>query len=499
MATFKPSSYNLAVANCVLHGSGDIVVEAVAGSGKTSQLVELATSGAFQTTDTLFLAFNKSIVEELTKRLGSSVQCQTLNSLGHRALGRFLNIRKFQLNTSKYRDYIFDVVKNIVNGDKIGETVGTIARIVSFSQSSLTNTDDDDAMLELLAHYGIDTPLALSDHDTFNIVRDALTWGEASARQGLISFDDQIWLPAKWNLKVGNSSWVLVDEAQDLSTAKLELALSARGLGGRMLFVGDSRQAIYGFAGADSASIANIITRTNATVLPLSICYRCPKAVIAYAQEIVSHIEAAPDAAEGAVNYIKDTQLLSVIKSGDLVLCRLTAPLIKLCLQLIAKGIPARVRGKELGKELVAFAKKALGQQPWSNFLGALDEYTDEMREALTKRKGDRAASAISALNDKADGVRELFNAFKPASFQDFSDRMYSIFSDDKAVIDLSTIHRAKGLQYPDVYLIKPTKLPLVWKNQKPWEALQEQNLDYVARTRASNSYNIVQDTEGAA
>ncbi len=100
-----------------------------------------------------------------------------------------------------------------------------------------------------------------------------------------------LWLPHLWNLQPSKCDWVAVDEAQDVSPAQLDLILKMRGRGGRMIWVGDKNQAIFGFAGALSDSIDRIIEATHAIVLPLSICYRCPVSHIKLAQEVVPSIE----------------------------------------------------------------------------------------------------------------------------------------------------------------------------------------------------------------
>ncbi len=67
----------------------------------------------------------------------------------------------------------------------------------------------------------------------------------------------------------------MVDEAQDLNTCQTEIAIKL-GKKGRILGVGDPKQSVYGFAGADCNSYENFRTRINAIELPLSIRYRCP-------------------------------------------------------------------------------------------------------------------------------------------------------------------------------------------------------------------------------
>jgi len=100
---------------------------------------------------------------------------------------------------------------------------------------------------------------------------------EQYQRERIIDFNDMVCLPTVLSTSKPQFDFLLVDEAQDLNRAQLELVLACTSAQGRMLFCGDVRQSLYGFAAADTQSINTIIQRTDAQVLPLSICYRCPQ------------------------------------------------------------------------------------------------------------------------------------------------------------------------------------------------------------------------------
>lgn len=289
------STHQTNIIEWVHNGRGDAVVEAVAGSGKTTTLIEV--SKELSTSNALFLAFNKAIVEELSSKLGQGVTCKTINAIGHGALVSSLG--RLNLDDWKYknlaRNIIGDVGFKVMDARKVEST---ISQIISFAQSTLVDTQSNDELNLMCAKYDIEIP---DDEPTLN-VGDYYEMARLCMEQGIkmatddriIAFNDQIWLPHVLGLSPIKAEWVMVDEAQDLSRAKLELALKCRGTGGRIIFVGDRRQAIYAFAGASPEAFQSIIDRTGATVLPLSVCYRCPKSVVALAKEIVPLIEHAP-------------------------------------------------------------------------------------------------------------------------------------------------------------------------------------------------------------
>jgi ATP-dependent exoDNAse (exonuclease V) beta subunit len=70
---------------------------------------------------------------------------------------------------------------------------------------------------------------------------------------------------------------------------------------GRLIAVGDKKQAIYGFRAADVKSLDLIRSDFDCVELPLSISYRCPTKVIELAKEFSPDIEASSTAAEGMI------------------------------------------------------------------------------------------------------------------------------------------------------------------------------------------------------
>src|SRR5690606_15419074 len=176
--------------------------------------------------------------------------------------------------------------------DKQSDIIASTNKLVDLARVTLTDLGDPGALERLCLHHG------------FDIFDEAISAVPKIIRRGIdnaerykeIDFTDMIYLPLQWNLQPPQVSCLLVDECQDLNAMQLELALRMRAPSGRMLFVGDASQAIYGFAGASADSFWRIKEITGATELPLSICYRCPSSHLDLARSIVPQIEARPDA-----------------------------------------------------------------------------------------------------------------------------------------------------------------------------------------------------------
>lgn len=492
---FQPSLYQQAIFDFIRSGTGDGLVNAVAGSGKTTTLIEAA---RLIDVPALFVAFNKHIVDELEQKLdGTVMAAKTLHSIGHMAVIAALG--KAHLETSKYSRIVRSLVETEILPNRPGvtmrEATETLAHLVNFARLTLTDPRNLPALEEMARRYS----LVPEDDDVYerclHLVDDALVFGNRQAQESkFIDFTDMIYLPAIWRLQPPQYDFVFVDECQDLNAAQLDLALKCRATGGRMLFVGDSRQAIYGFAGADAASFRNIAQRTNATQLPLSICYRCPASHITLAQEIVSAIESRPNAPQGEILTIGPDDLAMHVREGDMVLCRMTAPLVSLCINFIQRQIPALVRGKDIGKQLTGIvdAVAKLRNFTFPEFGAFLDLYADMQQKKLRNR--DDNEDRLESLRDQVEAVRACFLGFQATTARDLSQQIADLFSDEDSAVLLSTVHRAKGLERERVFLLRPDKLPLTWPKQQPWQLEQEMNLRYVALTRAKQTLVFVSD-----
>jgi superfamily I DNA/RNA helicase len=481
-ATFVPSKYQQDVFDWIRQGSGDAVINAVAGSGK-STTIKKGAKLIPATSQALMVAFNTHTADHLRKTWdgADNIDFKTCHGLGYSAIA-FSLPKGVRVNVQQYK--YADIAKTIFQENK---EANDFAHLMEKVRLALVDASDVEAVWSTVYHYGLEDSVT---GDMISRLPMALKAGITLSKQGVIDFADMLWIPHVLDLSPRKFDWVFVDECQDLSKAQLELVLKARKNGGRMMFVGDPFQSIYGFAGADCESFDNIVHSLNATELPLSTCYRCPTKVIDLAKQIVPHIEAVEGAPEGIVGYLDQAELADKTQSGDLILCRLTAPLIKECIKMIRNRKAATVRGRDIGKSLTAIVKKVV------RLHGRFDPDALVIWSATEQEKIQRKPhheSALEGHNDKVAGILACYEAFGAESTQAFIAEIEALFSDKLTAVVLSTVHRAKGLENERVFILKPEKLPLTWKGQKDWEAKQEMNLKYVALTRAMCEIHFVQ------
>ena len=492
------------------------MVNAVAGSGKTTTLIEA--TKRINSKRVLFAAFNKHIVNDLKLRIANSSSCRTIHSIGYQCLRQMLGDKLQEAVNTKYRPlcrgiaarihknleadykYEFDawLLRAVDEDSDPPEEPPSIELIqqqfyslVDLSRVTLTPVMDLQRMENMAQHFAIDCPVELSV--VLTDLDYILTEGERLARtEGKIDFADMLWLPYQWKLKPYKYDWVLVDEAQDMNAAQLHLVKKMATPQTRMLFVGDPKQAIYGFSGADSESFETIRSDIEAQEFPLSICYRCPKKVVELAQLTVGEIHAKEDAPEGDILVIEELDIMRHLLEQDLVLCRKTEPLVRLCLGLLAQKRKAAVKGKQIGKSLTSIIREVEKIEDFSfaKFQHFIDRYADA-KIAKLRAKQD-SESKIEDVNDQLASIYTCYLAFNTTTLDAFVYELERLFSDDSSAITLSTIHRAKGLEAMRVFILEYDTLPLKWVNQKGWQFEQENNLKYVAITRSKASLFLV-------
>ena len=218
---------------------------------------------------------------------------------------------------------------------------------------------------------------------------------------------------------------------------------------------------------------------------PLTTTFRCPRLVVAEANRYVTDYHCMEDADDGDVNINAPFNP----RVGDLVLCRTNAPLVGHCFSLIAEGIPAYVMGRDIGQSLVALVNKVTqnGSMEIENFLPMLE--THVQRKIDVFMRADKIKQ-VESLVDKKECIIHLTG--RTTTVQGLLDNIRTIFGDGKkAGVVFSTIHKAKGLEANNVWIIETHLMPHPMAKSKA-DKEQEMNLCYVAVTRAKKVLNYV-------
>ncbi len=474
------SKYQLAIFEANINTENNRFVVATAGSGKTT-VIEKCVTDVPPHLSVLAVAFGRDIKTELEKRLGHlcNVTVKTLNGFGYGACRAAVK-KYIKIDTKK--------VENLLYFDVMGKPTGKddkdiyyssrsmICRLIGLLKANMTWEPSDFDIRELMEIHGMVLPKKVPEATLFRLIRE--TYKRNWLKTMVMDYDDQISMPLFHSWPVESYDRTFVDEAQDLTPAQIELTFQATG--GRSYYVGDPRQAIYLFRGADSHAVENIISRMGCERMPLSVCYRCSKAVVRRAQQKAPEIEYFEGSPEGSDTEIETKDFRNQIGNGDFVLCRTTAPLVSECLRAIRDGKKASVRGREIGDRLIAFVESV----PYSGndtkgFMEALAQFYSEQQEKMTRGGRDEA---LIMLADTYETIRVFAEASPMIS--GIKSRIEAIFENDQGDgILFMTVHKSKGLEANRVFILRPDLIP--HKMAKTDEQLVvEDNLWFVAVTR---------------
>ena len=480
------SPYQTAIFSFVETGTGNAVIEAVAGSGKTTTIVEaVRRSGG----DHIFLAFNKSIAGELQSR---GVNAKTFHGLCYAPLASYTGGK---LNADKLRDILFAAIESGGLSAVEAQAYGTFAKkLVGLARQAgggCLVADEEHVWSDIVEHHDLSDDLG----DNCSVARGiaiARRLLEVSNEMADFDFDDMLYRVVKDGVRLTHFDFVYVDEAQDTNAIQRAILRKIMHGGSRLVAVGDPAQAIYGFRGADSSSLGLIASEFSCVRLPLTVSYRCPQAVVRHAQKWVSHIEAAPSAPEGEVTSLMSWKA-DTFNPGDMVVCRTTAPLISLAYALLKAKRPVKVMGREIAQGLVGLVNR-MQAAGIPRLVEKLEAWGDrETQRAIAKGNEARAA----AVADQVESLLSLIAGLgeNEKTVPGLIRLIESLFAEVKNAVVLATIHKSKGLEARRVFWLDSHKCPSKWA-RKDWQIEQELNLMYVATTRAIDSLILI-DSEG--
>ena len=458
-------------------------LSARAGTGKTTTIrlgIEALIESGVPAQEISAIAFNKANQEDLAKALPLAVKVSTLHSLG------FAAVRRFLPRTTIANDKVFKILSSAgIRGKNSRDTFRDTLRLVSVAKSW--------GLVPLQAkatstrwHQGLvpDTPAvwaSLVEHFELwdaSIEKARETLQESNLRAlkgGEIDFDDMVYLPVALGLKIIAPDYLIVDEAQDLSPLNLEML---KEVPSKIWYVGDPYQAIYGWRGAESRLIESL----GLPVLPLTNCWRCSGAIISEARKLVGDIQT--DNPTGLpVRHLRSGEVDFLQESPATILARRNAVLINLALQFrrgnkrvcifgrdfvkALEGVLDKLKGtnsKALKESLFAWSAKMQAKFPHKT--GEIQDYTKCLATVLSEVSGVQAAKKL---------LEELFSD-----------------TPREGEWILSTIHKAKGKEFPRVWLLDWKK-----KGEQSWMKVEERNLEYVAITRAKDELIRMPEPEG--
>jgi len=445
----------------------DILLQARAGTGKTSTNIELAKANRNKTFH--FAVFNKKNEVEMLPKLPSNCNGSTWHGFG---LSQFKvrltidnkkvpNLVKTKYDPSKEKDYkakqnliakgnaVVDLV-SLLKNHSIAPTLNDANNIIEHFESEC-----DDPEFALACLYQSDKSMKIDFDD---MIRFPLIKG---------------WVKPKFDIFIG-------DECQDNTKIRTLFLKELNRLGVQIGTVGDDMQSIYGWAGADCDAMANIELAIKARLMPLTVNFRCGKNIILEAQKLVPDIKAHEDAIDGVVNHLAYVDVSGLVKDGDCIIARKNRDIVAMCFKMIRGGKNATIQGVDFGKQLQTLIK-SFRATSIEQFRQGLDVWREAKLKKCKGKKNDFVEDQFETLkffSDSSNTVEEIYTMID------------KIFSDEESQMKLSTAHKVKGLEFDRTFVLGSESFGL--RGKSGWQEQQETNCKYVALTRAKSYMGLV-------
>ena len=523
MGKFTPSKQQKDIFKFILDGEKNAVISAVAGSGKTTTLLE-ALKLIPEDKTILFMAFNKSIAKELRERVPQrkSIKVMTVHGFGIETIRK--SIKEPSIDNSKYRKILKDIIQFYKGkNDDVLDVYKFNKECYRFIESMANTVKNGDIDIDKFVKNVVDLSnlgrLHLIDFDTKPIGVNDLNKladihsinnedGESIVAwylsklglhyQDVVDFTDMIMFPNIMNLSTDVYDYVFIDECQDLNTCqRLLMEKAIKPDTGRFIAVGDPKQAIYAFAGADYESYQKLKKIPNTIELPLSVTYRCAEPIVKWVKHLNPLIKHFSKNKTGVVH---ETFSYKDIQDGDMVLCRNTFPIVALCIKLLSEGKKSYIIGSDIGMSLILMienCEKKTEDFTMINVFSRLYHDKDKLIEkVMSNHKMIKSEamedSQVIIMNEKIQAIEVLSEGI--SNPHDVIRKIKELFSNDKkSGICLSNMHKSKGLESERVFIIHQELIPSKYAKLQ-WQIEQERNLEYVAYTRAKTTLGFVND-----
>lgn len=447
---------------------GDLVIEAGAGTGKTSTLKLLADSTSLRGQ---YVAFNKAIVSEAQSKFPRNVAANTAHSLAFRAVGKPFAGRLRSSQRMRARDLAEAL--GIERGIKLPSggflSQGFLAGIATRAAVRFCQTADATITTRHVPYQqGLDDPN--DDGSRSYVNNDVLAefivpfarnvWDDGINPDGKLPYKHDFYVKLwEQSSPVMPVDFVLFDEAQDASPVLMSIVQQQADA--QKVWVGDSNQQIYEFTGAVNA-LAKVDAEHH-TMLTQS--FRFGDAIAGAANSVLSRLDT--DMRIRGLASVDD--VVGEVANPDAILTRTNALCVTEYLTYRAMNRAPHIVGG--GDEVVRFAEAAesLMSSGWTP------------HPELTCFKSWGEVQDYVATDVQGDELRLLVRLVDEFSPRTIIAELRKMTPARDADLTISTAHKSKGLEWDRVSLSSDFPIATEDKPLTP----QDERLLYVAVTRA--------------
>lgn len=474
----------------VIETNGNLVINAVAGSGKTTTLIEYAKTRPAKST-ILYLAFNKTVKTEAVSKFKQAglknVKVETAHSL---AYDHIVKKNNYQVSPG-YNSYELCEILKIRTGDRHTDYIiaSHVNRFVSFFCNS-----------KALKVQELDYREEVSDAKAKTFVANFYTGIEQNTRELLAKMDKgEIAVTHDFYLKkfqLGNPvlhyDYILFDEGQDASAAMLDVFIKQQAI---KIIVGDMHQQIYGWRYA-----VNSLQQVDYPVYHLSHSFRFDDEVALVANKLLGW--------KKLLDIPSAVKIIGAGNPGELVHTRATLGRTNLSLLInaIAQWQQGQIKNVYFEGNISSYTFADEG----ASLYDVLNLYNERPEKIKDKLLG--TMKSMKELEDYIDKTEDGSLSMIVEVVKEFGNRLPGLISElknnhaaDKESADMifSTVHRCKGMEYDEVTLLndfmneEKLKKQIAQAGGNPVpekiknKLAEEINIVYVAATRAKQKLKL--------
>jgi len=475
----------------IINSIGNIKINAVAGSGKTTTIIEYAKARP-ATSKILYLAFNKSVKLEAAKKFTdnglNNVKVETAHSLAYRHIV-FQN--RYKVKSQGYKTNEITELLNLQgNEEKHTEYViaNHINKFIAYFCNSNKQKVQDLNYLDTITDSKAKT--FVSSFYDYIVSQSRLLLSKMDKGEIEITHDFYLKKFQLSNPKL-NYDYILFDEGQDASPAMLDVFFKQKAT---KVIVGDTHQQIYGWRFA-----VNSLEKADFKTYHLSTSFRFSQEIANLAMEVLKFKK-----------HLNEQQTIPITGKGNSKEIKTKAVLARTNLGLLLKAIEyitekKKVKhiyfegninsytyaddGASLYDVLNLYNKKH--HLIKDNLIKAMKDL-DELEDYIEKTEDVQLAMMVEIVREYGNKIPDIIKAIKEKHVEN-NDK-------EKAEMIFSTVHRCKGMEYDTIQLVNDfiteEKLEKLKENKKAEEINatkmnEEINLLYVAVTRTKNSIHI--------
>jgi hypothetical protein len=212
------------------------------------------------------------------------------------------------------------------------------------------------------------------------------------------------------------------------------------------------------------------------------------------------NIEAHETAPEGEVTYESELgfwghtlpdAVSPLDQLNDAILCRNTKPLVATAFQLIKRGIPCHVEGRDIGAGLIKLVERFERTRDMHSLRDRITAFKEQQMQKLIAKGKETQAQSVE---DKVDTILVIADACK--TVEELKAKIASMFQDAdgerRKTLTLSTIHKSKGREWQRVFVLGENLYSPSPYARQEWQMDQERHLQYVCYTRAKSELVLV-------